>query len=89
MTKLKLKKIYEDKNITSCELYLPHNCWRYSGLSFAHKRKRRYYLGRKDLWTFNETILTCPLAHHLLEYGDKEHTGRELTGIVFKKLRGA
>jgi len=85
----KLKKIYLDKGITYCELRLPHKCWGNAGLSFAHKRKRIEYKSCPEkLDTFEETLLLCPEAHNLIEYGDKKNTGRELTAIAFNQLRG-
>ena len=78
----KLKKIYLEKGITTCEIGLS-GCMKDFGLSFAHKHKRVYYYQRPELLgSFNETILACAFCHQEIE------KDRELTEMVFKKLRG-
>lgn len=76
-----LKKIYEEKGITTCELQIP-GCWNYNALGFAHKHKRSWYNTQpKLLGTFNETLLACNPCHGKIEYN------KELTDYYFKKLR--
>jgi|TARA_R100000501_G_C2569793_1_gene77092 hypothetical protein len=77
----KLKLIYEDKGITSCEIKLV-GCWRNNGLSFAHRKKRiEYYSCPEKLGEFNETLLACCNCH------DKIENDKELTAKLFKQLR--
>lgn len=84
----KLKKEYRDAGITTCEMRWPHKCWNDNGLSFAHRRKRIDYKSCPEkLATMNQTLLLCPVAHNLIEYGDKIMTGRELTIKIFNELR--
>jgi hypothetical protein len=81
MNYTKLKKIYEDKGITNCELRF-NDCWVNNALSFAHRHKRRWYLGQKKLLEdFNQTILACINCHQKIEYN------KELTKEVFNRLR--
>jgi len=78
----KLKRLYEDKGITTCEIRLPgcENNW---ALGFAHRHKRRWYLGKEKLLSdFNQTVLACVMCHDKIEYN------RELTEEVFNRLRG-
>jgi len=77
----KLKEIYFDKGITTCELRLK-GCWINNALSFHHRRKRiEYYSCPEKLGEFNETILCCINCHQKVE------NDRELTRKVFKQLR--
>jgi len=76
-----LKKIYQEKGITSCELRLS-GCWGNKWLSFAHKKKRVEYLKCPEgLSDFNETILCCVPCHQQIE------GNRKLTEYYFNKLR--
>ncbi len=80
----KLKKLYEQKGITSCELRLSPSCTGASYLSFAHRHKRHYYYsGDKSLSDFKQTVIACIACHQAIEY-DKEKTER-----YFTLLRGA
>jgi len=77
----KLKLIYQEKGITTCELRF-EGCWVNNALGFAHKHKRSYYLLWPDqLGTFTETILACNPCHQKIEYDKK------LTEEMFDKLR--
>jgi hypothetical protein len=77
-----LKKIYLEKGITRCELRFDC-CADGEMLSFAHRHKRRWYLGREYLLrSFHHTILACIPCHQEIEK-DKELTERQ-----FLRLRG-
>lgn len=76
----KLKEIYFDKGITTCEVRLD-GCWRNNGLSFAHRHKRIYYYSNPGLGDFNETLLACINCHEKIE------NDKELTEKLFKTLR--
>ncbi len=73
----KLKIIYENKGITTCEARL-QGCWYDNALSFAHKYKRN---DPRCAHTFEETLLLCIECHNKQEYN------RELTEELFNKLR--
>lgn len=75
--RVKLKKIYANKGITTCELRLP-GCWVNNALSFCHRYKRNDPRCSHD---FNGTILGCIPCHNVIEYD------RELTEEVFERLR--
>jgi len=73
-----LKKIYEDKEITRCEL-----CGSDWALSFHHRHKRRWYRDCPEkLSEFNQTLLLCCKCHDLCEMS------RSMTEDVFGRLRG-
>lgn len=77
----KLKVIYEEKGITTCELGL-ECCWVNNALGFAHRHKRKWYLDHPELLgEFNQTILACNSCHDIIE------DDKELTEEYFKKLR--
>lgn len=73
----KLKEIYEEKGITSCELRFG-GCWRTNALSFAHRYKRG---DARCEHTFEGTILACVPCHQKIEYDSK------LSEEMFNKLR--
>lgn len=77
----KLKKIYKDKGITSCELRMG-GCTGGYNLSFAHRHKRRYYTDTNLLGSFNQTILACINCHDKIEFKPKA------TEAYFRILRG-
>ena len=78
----KLKVIYEEKGITTCELRFKGKCWRNNALSFAHRHKRKWYLDHPELLgEFKQTVLACIPCHDIIE------DDKELTEEVFKKLR--
>ena len=65
----KLRKIYEDKGITFCEI-----CRTDSFLSWHHRHKRRLYKGREELLSeYGQTILVCTSCHNELEYNKVAH----------------
>ena len=67
----KLKVIYEDKEITNCELRFK-GCWVNNALSFAHRHKRKWYLDHPELLgEFKQTVLACIPCHDIIE-DDKE-----------------
>lgn len=77
-----LKKEYQTKGITSCELRLP-GCWRDNALSFAHRHKRAWYLSHPELLgKFNQTLLACIPCHTQIEFNKK------LTEELFEIKRG-
>ncbi len=77
----KLKKIYEEKGITTCEIKLG-GCWKNNALSFAHRHKRKFYLDKPELiGDFNQTILACIYCHQFIE------DNKILTEQIFNKLR--
>lgn len=73
----KLKVWFENKEITRCEL-----CGSDNWLSFAHRKKRRYYRTVEELSDPNEVLLLCIPCHSKIEYDVA------LTREVFKDLRG-
>ena len=77
----RLKKIFQEKGITTCEAKL-EGCMRNFALSFHHRHKRYWYIKRPELLEdFNQVILTCANCHFILE-GDKK-----LHEELFNKLR--
>jgi|GEM_PF-1930430 len=78
----KLKKEYEAKGITRCELRRSV-CWVNNALGFVHRHKRNWYLDKPGkLGTFNQTLLGCNPCHDEIE-NDKEETER-----IFMEKRG-
>ena len=78
-----LKKLYQDKEIMSCEVQEP-NCQGSWAMSFHHRHKRVWYYEKPDsmLSEFNQTLLTCASCHGDIEYN------KELHEYHFKRLRG-
>lgn len=77
----KLKKEYEEKGITTCELKFV-DCWVHNALGFAHRHKRSFYNTWPELLgSFDETILACNPCHQKIEYDKK------LAKEMFYKLR--
>lgn len=78
----KLKREFQEKGITRCEL-----CGADNFLSFAHRKKRRYYYNQdrkeeeRQLGDYKEVLLLCVPCHERLE------TNKELTEATFKRLR--
>ena len=72
-----LKKLFLKKGITRCEI-----CGSGFGLTWMHRKKRRYYLTLEELSDFKEVILACLRCHMKYEYD------REATKKLFIKLRG-
>jgi len=78
----KLKKIYLDKETTTCELRLS-GCKNNMFLGFAHRHKRRWYKLKPSLLAdYNQTVLACQPCHDRIEYN------KSLTEDVFLRLRG-
>lgn len=73
----RMKAWCESQGITRCEV-----CGGSWGMSFAHRKKRRFYLTVEELSDPSEFILTCARCHAELEYDKKK------TSEVFKDLRG-
>ncbi|MHC1728042.1 MAG: hypothetical protein AB9866_18910 [Syntrophobacteraceae bacterium] len=77
----KLKDEYQERGITCCEIRLP-GCKGAFFLSFAHRKKRRYYYSDPEkLGDINETVLACQHCHDQIEQS------RSLTEEVFNRLR--
>lgn len=76
-----LKKEFEAKGITKCEMGLP-GCWRDNGLSFAHLDKRRY-LKEEDL---KEVVLTCISCHQFVEYKGRPIMRSMLTKAIKRRI---
>jgi len=78
----KLKKEFQEKGITRCEM-----CGSDNFLSFAHRKKRGGYYNRdrkeeeKQLGDFNEVLLLCIQCHEKIE------DNKTLTEEVFHRLR--
>lgn len=84
----RLKAIYKEKGITTCEVRLS-GCWGSRNLSFHHRYCRDYYRCKdieqniKNLSNYNTVLLVCPVCH------DKLQRYKELSEKVFKiKLEG-
>lgn len=78
----KLKKMFEEKGILSCEIKRK-NCNKTYGLTWAHRHKRNWYLGRQELLSdFNQVALACLNCHIEIEQN------KELTKEIFERLRG-
>jgi len=82
-----LKRLYEEKGITSCEARVKSICRIWFALSWHHRHKRRWYKTKdhsreKLLESFNQTILVCAACHDYLEQHPDE------TRKYFKQLRG-
>jgi hypothetical protein len=82
----RLKWIYTDYGITTCELRFP-GCQGNYMLSFAHKEKRENYRKRpEDLSNFKETLLACIHCHGILD--DRSKTTEEKKNQIFEDKRG-
>lgn len=78
----KLKKIYADKGITTCELRL-EGCTNNWALGFHHRHRRVDYRSwTEGLLSFNQTILCCVSCHEKVQYD------KDLSDHYFGKLRG-
>lgn len=77
----RLRKIFEEKGITSCEVRYP-GCLGNQFLQFAHKHKRVWYRDKPELLSdFNEVVLACQSCHAIIE------RSRLLTEKVFSRCR--
>lgn len=78
----KLKYIFEQKDIRSCELRHPGCTCQYA-LTFAHRHKRIWYRSRPEMLSdFNQVLLLCQHCHAYIEYSPY------LTHDAFMRLRG-
>lgn len=78
-----IKKEFEEKGITYCEVRFPDVCMNDNFLSFAHRHKRIWYDMRENkgkLGNFNQVILACTPCHDRLEV-DKELAERLFIGL--------
>ena len=62
-TRKTLKKEFEYKGITTCELRY-EGCWINNALSYAHSKKRRFICTEDDL---REVALACVPCHQKIE----------------------
>lgn len=77
----KLKKIYQEKGINSCEIKLD-GCLGNMFCGFAHRKKRQEYYKTPELLSdFNETLLACVKCHQKIE------GNRKLTEEIFNARR--
>ena len=77
-----LVKLFTDKEIYFCELRFA-GCMVGNMLSFAHRHKRREYIGREEMLSnFNQVILGCIPCHMKIE------KDAQLTERIFLVLRG-
>ena len=78
----KLKKMYEEAEIMTCELRL-EGCTNNFALGFAHRHKRRWYKSEPELLNdMKQTILACQPCHEKIEYN------KRLSEESFRRLRG-
>jgi hypothetical protein len=78
----KLKELYENTDIRSCELQL-NECQGPYMLTYAHRHKRIWYYPKPELlWDFKQSVLACMNCHQIIE------KDRKLTAELFMKLRG-
>lgn len=79
----KLKELFEEEGARRCEARLDDKCFNYTHLSFAHRHKRNWYIGKEQaLIDKNQVILACVSCHQQLE------KDASLTESVFALLRG-
>lgn len=71
-----LEELFLSKGITRCEI-----CGSNFGLTWMHRKKKRYYNTVKEMSDFNQVILACLKCHSELEYN------RGDTEALFIKLR--
>jgi len=80
----KLKDLYTEQGIYSCELRLD-GCTGAYFTNFAHRHKRIWYYPEDKqvlLSDFNQTVLACTSCHEKIEHN------KGLTEEMFNKLRG-
>lgn len=75
-----LKKLFESKGITSCELKLD-NCWRKNALTFAHIDKRQN-LSPDEIYS---VALACQSCHEKIERLPHEKMRKMITRIIEKR----
>lgn len=71
-----LKKKFTELQIFSCEI-----CGTNDYLTFAHRKKRRFYRTVDELSDFNEVLLLDIKCHQLIEYDNEKKEE------FFKRLR--
>lgn len=82
--KVQLKDKFKNVlHITSCEAKLP-NCWKSSGLTFAHAEKRRFL--NND--TMGDVILCCINCHTIIEQYPHKDMYDFVYSIINKRSRG-
>lgn len=75
--------MFQDKDILCCEIKLD-GCTGSYGLTYAHRHKRNWYLGKQELLSdFNQVLLACLNCHIKIEQD------KQLTEYRFNELRGA
>lgn len=80
LARRELKKIFEAHEITSCELRLP-DCWKKTGLTFAHFAKRRD-LSPEDL---KSVALLCIKCHEHIERLPAKQMEKVVKDIIKKR----
>jgi hypothetical protein len=81
----KLKKMFEEKGITTCELAFPGCLWDYM-LGFAHKDRREAYRGNlARLGAFEEVLLSCVHCHEILD--NRSKTTKKQSDAIFRQRR--
>lgn len=71
------KATFEAKGIVYCE-----SCGEHTGLTIAHRKKRRHYQTIEQLTDWNEIILLCMREHQEIEKSPMA------TANLFARLRG-
>lgn len=74
-----LKKEFEEKGITTCELKL-EVCWNNNALSFAHTKKRR------NVTDLKRVVLACVPCHQVVEAWPEERMEEYLEDIISKRI---
>ena len=72
-----IKQRFLDSGITFCEI-----CGNTFGLTYMHRRKRRYYTSLESLSDMGEVVLACLSCHIKYEFDSKA------TAELFDRLRG-
>jgi hypothetical protein len=75
-----MKEYCMEHGIQSCELRLP-GCTGSIFLTFAHRKKRRFYTEPEQLYDRSQWRLACVNCHEQIEY-DKELTERVFNGTA-------
>lgn len=81
----KLKPLFQEKGIISCELKLA-GCLGDNFMGFAHKEKRVWYYSQPELLAdFKQVVLACANCHQVLD--NRSKTTKEESDNIFKRLR--
>lgn len=79
----RLRELFEEKGIRSCEIKCEEGCLGAFTSAFAHRHKRYWYKGDvKKLSDFRQVVIACTNCHNKIE------NSRELTERYFTLLRG-